>query len=113
MLQATEQGLDSAAATQLLVETLQYNGLPLVGGAAGGDTTAGAGAAGAAGAGAGAGAGAAAVSGLPVPGTLEHSVALAMFGAQQYLASVLAPGPPNTQVRGPAVRPWLTMIDDE
>ena len=88
MLQATEQGLDSAAATQLLVETLQYNGLPLVGGAAaGGDTTA------------GAGAGAAAVSGLPVPGTLEHSVALAMFGAQQYLASVLAPGPPNTQVR--------------
>ena len=92
MLQATEQGLDSAAATQLLVETLQYNGLPLVGGAAaGGDTTAGAGA--------GAGAGAAAVSGLPVPGTLEHSVALAMFGAQQYLASVLAPGPPNTQVR--------------
>ena len=85
-MQATEQGLDSAAATQLLVETLQYNGLPLVGGAAaGGDTVA--------------GAGAAAVSGLPVPGTLEHSVALAMFGAQQYLASVLAPGPPNTQVR--------------
>ena len=34
MLQATEQGLDSAAATQLLVETLQYNGLPLVGQAA-------------------------------------------------------------------------------
>ena len=94
-MQATEQGLDSAAATQLLVETLQYNGLPLVGGAATGDTTAGAGAV----AGAGAGAGAAAVSGLPVPGTLEHSVALAMFGAQQYLASVLAPGPPNTQVR--------------
>ena len=86
MCQATEQGLDSAAATQLLVETLQYNGLLLVGQAAGGDTTA------------GAGAGAAAVSGLPVPGTLEHSVALAMFGAQQYLASVLAPGPPNTQV---------------
>ena len=92
MLQATEQGLDSAAATQLLVETLQYNGLPLVGPAAGAGAAAGV-------AGAGAGAGAAAVSGLPVPGTLEHSVALAMFGAQQYLASVLAPGPPNTQVR--------------
>ena len=74
------------------METLQYNGLPLVGPAAGAGAAAGV-------AGAGAGAGAAAVSGLPVPGTLEHSVALAMFGAQQYLASVLAPGPPNTQVR--------------
>ena len=71
--QATEQGLASEEATQLLHQTLEYNGLPQVGlhnppspSSSVGATHQ-------------------AVPGLPVPGTLEHTVALGLFNAQQYI----------------------------
>ena len=70
--QATEQGLDSDEATQLLHQTLEYNGLPQVGlqnppaSSSSAEVHQ-------------------AVPGLPVPGTLEHTVALGLFNAQQYI----------------------------
>ena len=70
--QATEQGLASEEATQLLHQTLEYNGLPQVGlnNPPSPSST---------------GASHQAVPGLPVPGTLEHTVALGLFNAQQYI----------------------------
>ena len=74
--QATEQGLASEEATQLLHQTLEYNGLPQVGlhnppspSSAGAHQ---------------------AVPGLPVPGTLEHTVALGLFNAQQYINGMIS-----------------------
>ena len=71
--QATEQGLASEEATQLLHQTLEYNGLPQAGlhnpsSSAEHQT----------------------VPGLPVPGTLEHTVALGLFNAQQYINGMLS-----------------------
>ena len=71
--QASEQGMDSEEATQLLQQTLDYNGLPLVGlhnpsSSSSPPSSP-----------------PQAVPGLPVPGTLEHTVALGLFNAQQYI----------------------------
>ena len=71
--QATEQGLASEEATQLLHQTLEYNGLPQVGLHNPPSSSSSAGAT------------HQAVPGLPVPGTLEHTVALGLFNAQQYI----------------------------
>ena len=90
--QATQQGLTSEEATKLLLETLQYNGLPMVGeepsssssslaspvsssSSSSSDTL---------------------VPGLPVPGTLEHTVALTLFNAQQYVNSMFSSNPIRT-----------------
>ena len=75
--QATEQGLASDEATQLLHQTLEYNGLPQVGlqnppsSSSSAEVHQ-------------------AVPGLPVPGTLEHTVALGLFNAQQYINGMLS-----------------------
>jgi len=89
--QAQEQQLSQAAADKLLAETLQHNGLPQIqapgssllssflgaqvtGGAPGGapdqDDQ---------------------IPGLPKPGTLEHTVKLALFNAEQSLSNFLSP----------------------
>ena len=91
--QATEQGLTSDEATKLLLETLQYNGLPMVGLNPSSSSSS---------------VGTpvqtsslsstpeALIPGLPVPGTLEHTVALTLFNAQQYVNSMLSGSPVRT-----------------
>ena len=77
--EAAKQGLGEVEAAQLLQETLLYNGLaqpaqaspslpPLPSSSAGEP----------------------AVPGLPVPGTLEHTVALTLFNAQQFVNQALS-----------------------
>ena len=79
--EAAEQGLGEVEASQLLQETLLYNGLTLTDQAppslpaSVGEP----------------------VPGLPVPGTLEHTVALALFNAQQFVNQALS-GPSQPAV---------------
>ena len=73
-LEASQQGLSDLEATQLLQETLMYNGLAQADPAPSSPSS-----------------GGEPVPGLPVPGTLEHTVTLALFNAQQYLKQVLSP----------------------
>ena len=97
--EAVKQGLSAAEAEAMLVQTLEYNGLPQVNSnpitgaindlfkigsntvnkiglpapTASSQSTQ------------------ELIPGLPVPGTLEHTVTLALFNAQQYLNKVLSP----------------------
>ena len=73
-LEASQQGLSDLEATQLLQETLMYNGLAQADPAPSSPSSVGE-----------------PVPGLPVPGTLEHTVTLALFNAQQYIKQVLSP----------------------
>ena len=73
-LEASQQGLSDLEATQLLQETLMYNGLAQADPAPSSPSS-----------------GGEPVPGLPVPGTLEHTVTLALFNAQQYIKQVLSP----------------------
>ena len=80
--QATDQGLTSEEATKLLQETLEYNGLPAIGDTLPSSSSSSGSSSGSS------GSSSAAVPGLPVPGTLEHSMALTLFNAQQYVNSM-------------------------
>ena len=77
-LQASQEGLSEGEATKLLQETLQYNGLtqpdPTSSSVSSSEENP--------------------VPGLPVPGTLEHTVTLALFNAQQYINQILSPSQP-------------------
>ena len=79
--EAAQQGLDEVEASQLLQETLLYNGLtqtdqapPTIPSSLGGPVPV----------------PGLPVPGLPVPGTLEHSVTLALFNAQQFINQALS-----------------------
>jgi len=73
--EAAKQGLDEVEASQLLQETLLYNGLTQTDQAPATIPSP---------------PGEAAVPGLPVPGTLEHSLTLALFNAQQFVNQALS-----------------------
>ena len=76
--EAAQQGLGEVEAAQLLEETLLYNGLTQPDPAPASSSP-----------------GEPAVPGLPVPGTLEHTVALALFNAQQFVNQALSGSGPS------------------
>ena len=100
--EAVKQGLSAAEAEAMLAQTLEYNGLPQVNnnpitGALGNLFKIGSNTVNKIGLPAPTSSNTQSqdlVPGLPVPGTLEHTVTLALFNAQQYINQILSPSQP-------------------
>ena len=100
--EAVKQGLSAAEAQAMLAQTLEYNGLPQVNnnpitGALGNLFKIGSNTVNKIGLPAPTSSNTQSqdlVPGLPVPGTLEHTVTLALFNAQQYINQILSPSQP-------------------